>query len=136
MRLRINLETVGTFLVVLATLITLASLGVVGSLQAASSDLLAQVETLRDPTNPEPRWVIGERLSAALTPDLASDDASARATRARLLAQRGDRLLEATAVVALLGMLLGLVAARPASQGTRAREASTPLASTSSNGTV
>ena len=136
MRRRITLETVGTFLVVLLTLGTVALLVVVGSLKAASSDLLAQVEMKRDPTRAEVRWTVGERLSQALTPDLAPDDLSGRTSRARLLAQRGDRVLEDTAVVALLGMLVGLVTARPASQGTRPRDTSTPLASTSSNGTV
>jgi hypothetical protein len=136
MRRRITLEAVGTFLVVLATLGTVAALVVVGSLKAASVDLFAQVEIAHDPTRAEARWAIGERLSQALAPDLAPDDLSGRTSRARLLAQRSDRLLEATAVVALLGMLVGLVTARPASQGTRPRDASTPLANTSSNGTV
>jgi hypothetical protein len=136
MRRRISLEKVGTFLVVLTTLLTVGSLGVVGSLQAASSDLFAQVATLRDPTNAEPRWVIGRLVSDALTPDLATDDDKGRAARALLLAQRSDRLLEATAVVASLGMLLGLVAARPVGEARRDRDASTPLANTTSNGTV
>ena len=136
MRLRITLETAGTFLVVLTTLGAVAALVVVGSLKAASSDLLVQVEITRDPTKAEARWAIGERLSAALAPDLATDDLSGRAARAQLLSQRGDRLLEATAAVALAGMLLGLVTARPASQSTRPRDASTSLANTSSNGTV
>src|SRR5712692_1007632 len=128
MRRRITLEAVGTFLVVLLTLGTVATLVVVGSFKAASADLLAQVEIARDPTKPEARSAIGERLSLALASDLAPDDLAERTTRAKLLAQRSDRLLEATAVVALLGMLVGLVTARPASQGTRARDASTSLA--------
>jgi hypothetical protein len=137
MRRRIDLETVGTLLVVLITLGTVAALVGVGSLKAASADLLAQVEVARDPTRAEARWAIGERLSQAFAADLAADNLSERTARARLLAQRSDRLLEATAVVALLGMLVGLVTARPASQGTRPRDASsTSLASTSSNGTV
>src|SRR5712692_9362088 len=132
MRRRITLETVGTFLVVLLTLGTLGALVVVGSLKAASADLFGQVEIASDPTGAEARGSIGERLSEVLAADLPPDDLAAHTTRARLLAQRSDRLLEATAVVALLGMLVGLVTARPASQATRPRDTSTSLASTSS----
>ena len=47
-----------------------------------------------------------------------------------------DRLLELTTVVALAGMLVALFTGRPALEVATARDASRPLASTSSNGTI
>jgi hypothetical protein len=126
MRPRLTLE----YLVVLATLITIALLGVAGSFKIASADLTAQVAVLRDPSNAAPRGLLDQQLTAALAPDLAPDDIPGRDARAQLLDHRSDRLLEATAVVALLGMLSGLVAARPPTN----RDASTPLSTT--NGTL
>jgi hypothetical protein len=52
------------------------------------------------------------------------------------LDHRADRVLELSAVVALPGVPLALFTARPDVEIANRREASKPLASTSSNGTV
>jgi hypothetical protein len=133
MRPRLSLENLGSVLVVLSTVSTIAILGVAGSFKTASADLIAQVAELRDPSKPAPNGLIDQQLIAALAPDIAPGDIPGRDARAQLLDHRSDRLLEATAVVALVGMLFGLVAARPASEATYARDAGTQVAST--NGT-
>jgi hypothetical protein len=133
MRPRLTLENLGSVVVVLATVSTIAILGVAGSFKTASADLIAQVAELRDPSTPPPSGLIDQQLMAALAPDIAPGDIPGRDARAQLLDHRSDRLLEATAVVALVGMLFGLVTARPPNHATRDQDASNPL--TTTNGT-
>ena len=136
MRMRFDLERLGTVLVVLVTIAVLASVGVYGSLKLTVDDLHAQAGIARAEVPPPSRSPLGERLSAAFANDLAPGTVSSLDERALELDHRADRLLELTAVVALAGMLLALVSGRPASEVAQARDASRPLASTSSNGTV
>jgi hypothetical protein len=136
MRLRLNLEKLGIALVFLVTLLTLLLLGVVGSFKTASSELHRQVQIARNEMDTDPASPIGQQLSALLAPDLRGGSIAAMEVRSIELDHRADRLLEATAVVALIGMLLPLLAARPASEVALDRADTTPLASTSNNGTV
>jgi hypothetical protein len=132
-----RLERVGVGVVVGLTVIALLLLGVVGVIKTAAADLHMQAEIARHNVRADARSSLGERLSAGLASDVRSDDVAGLDARASQLDQRSDRLLEATAVVALVGMLVGLIAARPdAVVDPARREAKTPLANTSSNGTV
>lgn len=121
MRPRSNLEYLGNLAVVLATVITLALLGVAGAFKIGSAELIAQVSVLQDSSRAAPRGFIAQQVTVVLAADLAPDDASGRATRAQLLDHRSDRLLEVTAVVALLGMLSGLVVSRAPTHERRRR---------------
>jgi hypothetical protein len=132
--MRLDVEKLGTALVVLVTVVTLASLGVYGSFVVAAADLHAQVDALRG--REVSRSALGQGLAAVLARDLAPTDVTSLDERALLLDHRADRLLELTAVVALVGMLVALVSGRPAVEPNQARDDHTPLASTSSNGTV
>jgi hypothetical protein len=134
--MRLDVERLVTVLVVLLTIIVCASVSVSGALKLTVTDLHVQAAIARAEQPPPSRSPLGQRLSAAFASDLAPGDAAADEARALELDHRADRLLELTAVVALLGMLLALVTGRPANEVAHAREATRPLASTSSNGTV
>jgi hypothetical protein len=132
----VRVEKLGTALVVILTLVVLALFSTQGALRFAVDDLNARAAIARADEPRPPRSPIGERLAAALTSDLPPDSLSALDARALELDHRADRLLELTAVVALAGMLVALFTGRPALEVATARDASKPLASTSSNGTV
>jgi hypothetical protein len=137
MRPRIDLETFGTRLMVVLTVLTLAALMVFGAIKSVASDLHLQNAIVEEGADPTSRWPLGQWLTARVAGDLTPGDVVAVEARAGEFDHRSDRLLEATAVLALVGMLVGLVTARPASAVTRAREAAKiPLANTISNGKV
>src|SRR5216683_2856267 len=133
--MRLELERLGTVVVVLVTIVVLASVGAYGSLKLAVDDLHAQAGIAHAEVPPPSRSPLGERLSAAFAGDLAPANVSGLDARGQELDHRADRLLELTAVVALGGMLLALVTGRPAVEVAHAREPTTPQASTSTNGT-
>lgn len=134
--MRPDVERLGTVLVVLVTLLTLLAVGVSGSLKMAGADLHTQVDHLRGGNSVRSVLPIGQRLSAVLARDVAPGNVSDLNARAFELDHRADRLLEMTAVVALIGMLVALVTTRPTFEVNHARDANRPLARTSSNGTV
>jgi hypothetical protein len=134
--MRLDVERLGTVLVVLLTICVCASVSVSGSLRLTVTDLQAQAAIARGEQPPPSRSPVGQRLSAAFANDLVPGNAAADDARALELDHRADRLLELTAVVALLGMLLALVTGRPANEVAHVRETTRPVASTSSNGTV
>jgi hypothetical protein len=125
-----------TGLVVFLTALTVVMLSGVWVMKAAGLDLHAQAALAVNQAPPAPRTPLGAWLSAPFSSDLAPDDATAVEARATELDHRSDRLTEAIAVVALVGMLVALIAARPSGADDLARDATSPLASTSSNGTV
>jgi hypothetical protein len=130
----VRVEKLGSALVVILTLVVLALFSVQGALRLAVDDLHAQAAIAEEPR--PTRSPIGERLSAAFTSDVSPDNFPGLDARALDLDHRADRLLELTAVVALAGMLVALFTGRPALEVATARDASKPLASTSSNGTI
>jgi hypothetical protein len=136
MRLPFGFDRAVTALVVLLTVITLVAGGVVAVMKTAASDLHLQVDISRQQAFPSTRSSLGIALSSRLAGDIAPDDYSTLEVRANDLDHHGDRLLEATAVVALVGMLVGLLVTPPASAARRAREQTMPLAKTRRTGTV
>jgi hypothetical protein len=120
------------------TALTLVLLSVVGGMKMVAADLHAQVDIAHQAAKPDARSPIGARLSALLAPETQTADPTSLAESANDLDQHADRLLEATAVVALAGMLLGLIVVRPSelAAAAGARDASRPVANTSSNGRV
>jgi hypothetical protein len=136
MRLPFDADRAGTALVVLLTVITVAGCGVVVTMKAAASDLHLQMDIASQQAGPATRSPMGRAATALLAGDLPPTDFSALEARAGNLDHHADRLLEATAVVALVGMLVGLLVTPPASARRRAREQTIPLAKTSRTGTV
>ena len=67
---------------------------------------------------------------------MARSDLTGLRARADELDHRADRIREAAGVAALLGLVLMLLTTRPEAGSSDAREASSPLASTRSNGSV
>src|SRR5471032_29247 len=131
MRLRIDLETFGTRLMAVLALLTLVSLLVFGAMKSVAADLHLQNAIVEEGADPTSHWPLGQWLTARVAGDLTPGDVVAVEARAGEFDHRSDRLLEATAVLALVGMLVGLVTARPASAVTRGREtARIPLANT------
>jgi hypothetical protein len=131
-----NVDRVGTVLVVLFTVITLAGAATVGLMKTAALDMRVQMDIARQAALASARSPLGQATSALLASDLAPGDYSALEVRTNELEHRSDRLLEATAVVALVGMLVGLLVTPPASAARRAREQTIPLAKTRRTGTV
>jgi hypothetical protein len=136
MRLSFDADRAGTTLVVLLTVITVAACGVVVTMKAAASDLHLQMDIAGLQAGPATRSPMGRAATALLASDVPTGDFSALEVRASDLDHHADRLLEATAVVALVGMLVGLLVTPPASARRRAREQTIPLAKTSRTGTV
>jgi hypothetical protein len=137
MRRRVDLERFGTWLMVLITVLTLAALGVFGVLKSVAEDLHLQNAISFHQADPGSHWPPGKWLSARLADDLALNDTVAVEARAGEFDHRSDRVVEATAVLALVGVLVGLLTTRPADAPARTRaETTTPLANTMSNGKV
>jgi hypothetical protein len=137
MRLPRVLERLGTALVVLLTVLTLLGVGLVSVLKMAASDLHLQVDISRGAASPTTRSPLGLTLSELLAGDIPLDSYAELDVRGDDLDHGSDRVLEATAVVALVGMLVGLLAMPPASHGMRAgHEANSPLTNTSRKGRV
>src|SRR6266851_7129299 len=129
--MRLDVDRLGTVLVVLVTLVVLAAVCVCGSLKLTVDDLHAEASIARADDQLPTRSPLGRQLSAAFASDLAPENLSGLDARGQELDHRADRLLELTAVVALGGMLLALVTGRPAVEV--AREPTTPQARTSTN---
>jgi hypothetical protein len=133
--MRLDVERLGTVLVVLATIAVLASVGVYGALRLAVDDLHAQAAIARAEQPQPTRSRLGQQLSAAFAGDLTPENLPGLDARGQQLDHRADRLLELTAVLALAGMLVALLTGRPAIEVANRRAARKPLASTS-NGTI
>ena len=136
MHVRTKLDRIGTTVVVFLTALSVVMLTAVWVMNAVVLDLREQAALANSETTPAPRTPLGAWLSVPFSSDLAPDDPRALEARATELDHKSDRLTEAVAVVALVGMLVGLIAARPSGPDDLARDATSPLASTTSNGTV
>ena len=134
--MRLDVDRLGTVLVVLVTLVVLAAVCLCGSLKLTVDDLHAQASIARADDPLPTRSPLGRQLSAAFASDLAPENLSGLDARGQELDHRADRLLELTAVVALAGMLLALFTVRPAIEAAQPGDVNTPLASTTSNGTI
>ena len=129
-------DRVGTAVVVCLVILGLVIVCSVAVTRTAALDLHARVGIIQGQVPADSRAAPGAWLSAPFSADLAADDAHALDVRATELDHKSDRLTEALAVVALLGILVALMTARPSGAEDLARETATPLASTTSNGTV
>ena len=129
-------ERVGTWVVVVITAVTLATVGVSELFSLAADDLYAVAAQARNGYSDYPRTAYGSWLSARLAPDVSGADAATVQDRANQLASRGDRLREATGVQGLIGLLVAILTARPAVIRDSRRDAIQPAANTASNGTA
>src|SRR5438874_4626849 len=110
--MRLDVDRLGTVLVVLVTIVVLAAVSVCGALRLAVDDLHAQAAIARADLPQPSRSPLGRRLSAAFASDLAPENLSGLDARGQELDHRADRLLELTAVVALAGMVIALFTGR------------------------
>src|SRR5437879_3455368 len=132
--MRLDVDRLGTVMVVLVTIVVLAAVCVCGALRLAVDDLHAQASIARPDGLLPTRSPLGQQLSAAFASDLTPENLSGLDARGQELDHRADRLLELTAVVALAGMFLALLTSRPAIEIGQARDETTPPASARSNG--
>jgi hypothetical protein len=102
----------------------------------AADDLRLQVRAASGQPPDHPHTWQGAWFAARATADLRSDDYAAFWIRADDLDHRADRIRELAGVGSLAGLVLLLVTIGPSREPDQAREASTPVARTSSNGTV
>src|SRR5579859_7221621 len=116
MRSKLDLERVGTVLVVLLTVVTVVSVVVVNGLKLAAIEMQFELSILRNEPPSTVHTAVGQQLAGWLTADVPPGDIKSLEARAGLVDHRADRLLEATAVVALGGMLVALVSLRPAGE--------------------
>jgi hypothetical protein len=137
MRAELLIDRVGIGLVALLTVVTLAMLGVAASFKIASSDLTVQAQVAHGERAADDGTTFGRWLAMMQARDVSPGDYLGLQTRAVDVDHRADRTLEAMGVVALAGLLVSLIVARPdATTGETTREANKPLASTKSNGMV
>ena len=102
-------------------------------MQSAPNDSIIS----RGAASPPTRGPLGRALSELLAADIPVDSYAELDVRGDDLDHRSDRVLEATAVFALVGMLVGLLAMPSARQGIRAgHAANSPLAKISRKGRV
>jgi hypothetical protein len=132
----VTLERAGTAVLLLITVAVLAIVSLSAVLSIASDDLFASVDEARGHVLQTPRSQPAIWLSAHLAADLPSNDIVARRRRADQLAYRSERVREVASVAALTGLLVALLTARPTRDTVRGLDASSPLANTTSNGTV
>lgn len=128
-----SIERIGTLVLVALTAATLLIAATSVAMRAAADDVYASIEQARG--SPQPRTAYAQWLSTRLAGDVPEPDLAARKARADQLSYRSDRLREAAAVPALIGLLVAVTTASPGVRGDR-RDASQPAANTTSNGTA
>ena len=128
---------IGTWLFAVVVLGVAAVVVLSFAMNMAADDLRLQVTATSGQPLDHPRTWPGEWVSNPMSADLGPSDSAGRLARADELDHRADRIREAAGVAALLGLVLMLLTERPDGAGSReARDASSPLASTRSNGSV
>ena len=135
MRRHWSLERTGAAVLVALTLLTVSIVAVSGQLRVAADDMYAAVAEARGNTDVPARPAYGRWLATLLASDVPSGEINALKARADVLSYRSDRLREAAAVPAVVGLLAALLTDAPDPTGAR-RAASQPVANTSSNGTA
>jgi hypothetical protein len=138
--MRVSLvERAGTGLLVVLVAVTVGIVVVSAALRSAADDLYASIDQTRGIPMEHGRTAYGMWLSQRLSNDVAASDLEALRARADVLAYRSDRLREAAAVPAIIGLLAGLLSGTPEPEPTgtgRRRPAIQPLANTTNNGTA
>ena len=135
-RLPATLHDIGTWLFIVVVLVIAGAVTVSFAMNTAADDLRQEVNSASGAPLDHPRGPPGTWLSAPLSADVARSDLTGLRARADELDHRADRIREAAGVAALLGLVLMLLTARPEAGSSDAREATSPLASTRSNGSV
>jgi hypothetical protein len=133
----ITLSRAGTVAVLLLTVGAVLIVVVSAALRLAADDLLATVSEARGGTASQPAHTpYGAWLARYFSTDIAPGDLDAENARGTELGYRSDRLREAAAVPALLGLLVALLTDTPSGAMAERRAASQPVANTTSNGTA
>jgi hypothetical protein len=127
---------VGGWLFMAVVVAVACSIALSFAMNDAADDLRLQVRLATNESLDHPRTGHGAWFAVRTIADLQSDDYSALWARADELDHRADRIRELAGVGSLAGLVLLLVTVGPSKEGSLAREDSTPVASTSSNGMV
>jgi hypothetical protein len=133
---RPTLKQIGTWLLFIVVLAVALAVALSVAMNSTADDLRQQVRVasgvpLEHPPTPPATW-----LSDRIVADLAPEDFAARFARADGLDHRADRIRELAGAMSLVGLVLMLVTATPDARSDAARDVSSPVASTKSNGTA
>jgi hypothetical protein len=132
----LTLESAGTWLFALVAFSIGLAVATSFIVNVAGADLRAQARVLQGLDLEFTRTSLSAWLSARIAPDLAPTDATGLDRRASDLDHRADRIRELAAAASVAGLVLALGTARPEARSRTAQDASSPLASPRSNGTV
>ena len=131
-----HLHHIATGLLIVVVLAVALAVAVSFAMNSAADDLRQQVKVasglpLEHPRTPPSMWLSGPMIA-----DLEPSDFSGMFTRAETLDHRADRIREIAGAGSLVGLVVILLSARSDARADALREASSPVASTSSNGTT
>jgi hypothetical protein len=123
---------------VLVSVVLAVGLAVVASfaMNSAADDLRQQFRVASGEPPEHPRTPPGTWLSGPLVADLEPSDLLGVFARAEALDHRADRIREIAGAGSLVGLVVMLLSARSDARADAPREASSPVASTRSNGTT
>jgi len=133
---RLTLDAAGTWLFIAIVLAIALSVALSFAMNAAAEELRQEVRIVSSLPRESPRTAWGVWFAERMSADLAPSDPNAELVRAADLDHRADRIRELAGAGALAGLLLMLATARPEARLTRSQSATSPAASTRSNGTV
>jgi len=136
LRRRPDLEHAGTWLTVILVLVIGLAVGASLLMNAAADDARARMNIASNQASGTERTPWGIWLGDRTTADLAPTDIQALKARADDLDHRADRIRELAGAASLAGLILIVATARPEARLANSQSATSPLASTRSNGTV
>ena len=131
-----HLHQIATGLLIVVVLAVALAVALSFAMNSAADDLRQQVKVasglpLEHPRTPPSMWLSGPTIA-----DLEPTDFQGMFTRAETLDHRADRIREIAGAGSLVGLVIILLSARSDARADAPREASSPVASTSSNGTT
>lgn len=132
----LSLHQIGTWVFGVAVLAVAAAVVLSFAMNTAADDLRQQANQQAGASLDHPRRAPGVWLSAAFAGDLGRANLAALEKRADDLDHRADRIREAAALAALVGLVVMLVTVRPEARSGEGRDASSPVANTRSKGSV
>src|SRR5690349_20560893 len=112
---KVSLARAGAFVLVVLVVLTLALAAASGVAKFAAEDMFTTIDERAKPTEPHTHTPYGRWLATQLTQDIDVTSPVAFRARADELNYRSDRLSEAGAVPALIGMLIALLTGAPGS---------------------
>jgi hypothetical protein len=131
-----HLRQIATWLLIVVVLAVGLAVAVSFAMNSAADDLRQQVRLASGQPLDHPRTPPGTWLSGPMVADLGPSDFLGVFARAEALDHRADRIRETAGAGSLVGLVVILLSARSDARADAPREASSPVASTRSNGTT